>query len=156
MWLGFLFLFCLWLLIKFSVQWHYHVGFESRRQQEARLLVEAVCNTVEGASLANEFAKCEQARIILGNGKVVWMKALEKTFESTIYQAIDVLSRISANTAWNVLICAGLVCATGVMCSFTTEFLQKKTNEIDLFSPVAQQRLLASSFVDIGNQKKIL
>lgn len=146
-----LFLGSLWMIAKFAVQWHYHIGFESRRQQEARLLVEAVCDTVEGASLANEFAKCEQARIIMRNTRVVWVKAFEKTMESTLAQALEVFGRTSATTAWNVSLCAALVCGIGLMCKFTTDVLQRGSTDMDLFSPIAQHRMLATSYVDVGS-----
>lgn len=155
-----LFVGSLWILAKFSVQWHYHIGFECRRQQEARLLVEAVCDTVEGASLANEFAKCEQARIIMRNTKVVWIKAFEKTLETTLAQAIELFSRTSATTAWNVSVCTALVCGLGLMCKFTTDVLQRDRTDVDLFSPIAQHRMLAPSYIDVGprnlEHKKII
>lgn len=146
---------CVWMTSKLAVQWHYHLGFETRREQEARMLVQAVCNTVEGASLANEFAKCEQARIILMDTKVVWIKAFEKTLEATLSQIIDFFSRTSLTTAWNFSLCAALLCAIGLMCKFTTDVLQRDKNEMDLFSPVAQHRILAPSSLNMGRHAAV-
>jgi hypothetical protein len=140
-----------WLVSKVAVQWHYHFGFESRREQEANMLVNAVCNTVEGASLANEFAKCEEARIILRDTRVVWMKAFEKTLESTFAQVMVFFGSASLSMTWNFALSALLVSAVGLVCKFTTEVLERDRGGIELFSPIARHRLLAPSFVDIGN-----
>ena len=67
-----------WLVANIGIEWTYNIGFERRRIQEAKLVVETVCNTVIGASLAKEFVLCEDAHIILRDVKVVWMRAFEK------------------------------------------------------------------------------
>lgn len=41
--------------------------------------------------------------------------------------------------------------AVGLVCKFTTEVLERDRGGIELFSPIARHRLLAPSFVDIGN-----
>ena len=38
---------CVWAAAKFAVQWHYHVGFETRRVKEAALLVETAPTDVD-------------------------------------------------------------------------------------------------------------
>ena len=144
-----------WGAAKLGVQWHYNLEFETRREQEARLLVETLCDTVKGASLANEFAKCEQARIALRNTRLVWLKAFEKTLETTLAQILEISGRTSLATAWNFCACVVLICVVGIVCRYTTDFLRNGRSEMDLFSPVAQHRMLATSYVQLGDARTL-
>ena len=44
-----------------------------------------------------------------------------------------------------------IVCGIGLMCKFTTDVLRRGSTDMDLFSPIAQHRMLATSYVDVGS-----
>ena len=62
---------------------------ERRRIDEAKMLVEKVCTNVEGASLASEFARCEEAEVLLENYGISTLRVLESSLHSIWTDTLD-------------------------------------------------------------------
>jgi len=127
-----------WLVANISIEWSYNIEFERRRVQEAKLVVETVCNTVIGASLAKEFVLCEDAHIILRDEKVVWMRAFEKTLRVVVMRLISTTGKMSFAALWNVVLALGFVSLLGLFCK--AAFLFFKRDDYDILSPMALAR----------------
>ena len=57
LWLG--------LAVRFAKSYAESSVAERRRLEEARMLLDLVCNSARGASHAKEFARCEEAHVLL-------------------------------------------------------------------------------------------
>ena len=137
-----------WVASKISVEWSKTLQFEKRRLNEARLLVETMCSSVRGASLAMEFAKCEEAHITLMDERMVWMRTFEKTIRNVTFQLIEHATKMTISSLSQLLIIALGLAVLGTGCKMLTSYLDSD-HEINVLSPIAQARL--HSFIDMGN-----
>jgi hypothetical protein len=142
----------LWFVSIIGVEWTSNVTFEKRRMSEARLVVETVCSTIKGAGLAREFAKCEEAHIMLADSKLIWIKAFEKTIRNVAYKAVNMTGKISLAALGNIAMIMIAMAGVVVLCNTLTHAIEG-SREIDVFSPIAQARL--HSYVDLGVSNKI-
>ena len=141
-----------WFLARIGIEWSKHAQFERRRIDEAKLLVETMCSTVLGASLAHEFAKCEDAHVTVANGgRVVWLRAFEKTIRTVSLQIAHQVGSVTVGALAHALLF--VVAGGGLVVAAT--FVARKmgwtgapTDEYELMSPIAQARL--QSAVRIG------
>ena len=141
----------LWLCANISIEWSKNVGFETRRMRKAHMLVVKVCDTVEGASLASEFAKCEDAQGMLTGQKsnLIFKKAFSKTVEGIVNQTLVTSSTISLKMLCAAVISVLLLGGLGMLCGAVSRLMPAPRDERDVLSPVAQQRLLGCSYVDM-------
>ena len=137
----------LWVVCKFGVEWNRSFQHETRRQQEASFLVKTMCSK-DTENLAREFARCEEARITIADGKNgVWLRAFERTFRAVavdIVRETGALSMTTLSHALLVVIGLGLV---GAVSTFVTNRL-RDADELDVLSPLAMSRLQTA--VDVG------
>jgi hypothetical protein len=147
----------IWVVTTVGVEWSFNLGFEQRRILEAKYIVEHVCNTVLGASLAREFAKCEEAQIILMDESIVWKKAFIKTIETVCRVAFEKAGTVSIQMVCNGGLLILSLGALGVLAKAITYALTE-ADERDVLSPIAQHRLLETNFIDMSNidTKKIV
>lgn len=136
-----------WVVCKFGVEWNRSYQHETRRQQEASFLVKTMCSK-DTENLAREFARCEEARITIADGKNgVWLRAFERTFRAV---AVDVVRDTGALTmttlshALLVVVALGLI---GSVSKFVTNRL-RDVDELNVLSPLAMSRLQTA--VDVG------
>ena len=136
-----------WVVCKFGVEWNRCQHHEHRRRQEAMLLVDTMCSK-DTENLAREFAKCEEARVMIADGnKGVWMRAFERTFRSVavdIVRETGALSMTTLSHALLVVLAMGLV---GAISQFVTRRL-READEFNILSPMALSRLQTA--VDVG------
>ena len=136
-----------WVVCKFGVEWNRSRHHEIRRQQEAVFLVKTMCSK-DTENLAREFAKCEEARVVIADGnKGVWMRAFERTFRSVavdIVRETGALSMTTLSHALLVVLAMGLV---GTISQFVTRRL-RDADEFNVLSPMALSRMQTA--VDVG------
>jgi hypothetical protein len=140
----------LWVCSNVSIEWTLNKAYEDRRREEAYFVVRNVCDTIEGASLAGEFAKCEDARIILMDTtrRMVWMKAFRKTVETVIDQTLALSGRLTLQMFWNCALLVLMLGGLGKLCDAMARSIGER-DERDVLSPVARHRLLESSYIDM-------
>jgi hypothetical protein len=136
-----------WVVCKFGVEWNKSFQHQTRRQQEASFLVKTMCSK-DTENLAREFARCEEARITIADGKQgVWLRAFERTFRAVAVDVVKETGALSITTishALLIIIGLGLV---GAVSTFVTKKL-RDADELDVLSPLAISRLQTA--VDVG------
>jgi hypothetical protein len=98
------------------------------------------CSTTEGAALAYEFAKCEDARILLSNDKINKLRILERTLMTFFNSDFN----MSAVQLFNLLI----VYTAVFFFFFTNKKLGGIRSEREEYSILAQHKLHTALLLD--------
>ncbi len=61
---------------------------ERRRYEEAKMLVDLVCSHVEGATLAHEFARCEEASVLVRSATVSALRVVDRALGNMISEVV--------------------------------------------------------------------
>jgi len=130
-----------WVVSKFGIEWSKNVQHEGRRIREATLLVKTMCS-MDTDNLAREFAKCEEAHVMIADGqRMAWLRAFEHTIRVVALQTIGQLASLSLGTIANAL---AVVCGVGLLaisCSFVTKSIEASNGEpMHRLSAVARAR----------------
>ena len=111
---------CVWVWVATTIvrSFLYNYEYESRRREEANMVMYRVCGDRDGLGLARDFVKCEEANIASQN-EMVWLDALHATakdvFHGLIMTANQEISRsIQTIGLLGVVAVAAVVC----ICAF--------------------------------------
>jgi len=154
----------LWLVNKIAIEWLSSIAFEQNRLKEAELVIMSVCSTFEGASLGYEFIKCAEARVLLENKGLVWMRAFERTIKTVASETLQVAGSMTFSAIGHVAIFMILASGTALMFTVAQEralrIAARSSGEIDMYSPAAQARMKPwvemgqlSYYVDVNKEK---
>lgn len=130
-----------WVIARFGVEWSKNVEHEWRRIREATLLVETMCS-VDKHNLAREFAKCEEAHVMIADGRrMAWLRSFERTLRVVAMQTVGQVGALSLATIANAL---AVVCAAGVLavtCAYVTKQIEAANEDPMMrLSPLARAR----------------
>lgn len=130
-----------WVIAKFGIEWSKNVEHEWRRIREAALLVKTMCS-VDTENLAREFAKCEEAHVMIADGRrMAWLRSFERTLRVVAMQTVGQVGALSLATIANALV---VVCGVGVLavsCSYVTKQIEAANDDPMLrLSAVARAR----------------
>jgi hypothetical protein len=133
-------LYSFWGAVLISKNYILATGIEERRVDEASHLLRIYCSTTEGAALAYEFAKCEDARLLLSNDKINKLRILERT----LLTFFDSDFNMSVAQIFNLLI----VYMAVFFFFFTNKKLGGMRLEREEYSLLAQHKLHTTLLLD--------
>ena len=73
------------LVVRFVKTCFTSAEIERRRIEEAKMLLELVCSNAKGASLAREFARCEDAHVLVRSTTISVLRIVENTLDAMLF-----------------------------------------------------------------------
>ena len=144
-----------WLVNKIGMEWFSSLAHEQDRLKEAELVggVSSVCSTWDGARLGFEFLKCNEARALIENKNLVWMRAFERTISNVAVQTIQAAGSMTFSALGHIaafaLVASGLTLMFNELKFRALRYSKRSTGEIDMYSPIAQARR-RPAYIEMG------
>ena len=132
---------CFWVSVVFGKSYYVSVALENRRLREAAHLLKTYCSTAEGASLSKEFARCEEANVLISSQKLNRMRVVENTVHGVLNHELNFSTRAFFNVS--------LLC--GVLFLFihaNKKAASKSLGCREVYSQIAQSRLHTALAID--------
>ena len=111
---------------------------ERRRVEEARMLLELVCSSARGAALAQEFARCEEANVLIKSATFSKLRTMDRALMTLYYQLVNSLKQGGIVVVQLALLGVLLAHAPSF---FFTHATRPRSYALEEYSPVAQARL---------------
>jgi hypothetical protein len=116
---------------------------EHRRLEEASMLLELVCSSARGAALAREFARCEEAHVLLRGGTFSRLRVLDGALSSIFGDALAAAKQGGLALAQVACVAAVLAHAPAALfgAAVSRTLAPREPLEREIYSPIAQSRL---------------
>jgi hypothetical protein len=135
------------LVVRFLKSCAASAATERRRYEEAKMLVELVCSNVEGATLAHEFARCEEASMLVKSATVSALRVADRAMANMVVEVVDMAKQGAVATAQ--LAVAGALLLHAPAAFFSAFGQQREARQAEMYSAMARSRMARA--LDIGD-----
>ena len=126
------------ILVLFAKSYATASTIETSRIDEATYLLHSYCATAKGATLSKEFARCEDASVLVRNKKLSRMRVFEATWKNALNRDMGGSFREMSN--------AIIIFMVFFMFIYTGKKVNKRP-ETEMYSALAQSRLHSTFYL---------